>query len=186
MKRSGQFSAAAAAILVAAHSTASADLPPKRQGPNGHVLILAPAGQYRLGSVDARTNPAHTVTLKAFAIAEAETTNAQFAAFVNATGYQSSAEKDDGGMVFHEGMKDWEWEKDAAANWRKPFGEKGPSAGDLPSHPVTQISGADALAYCQWLGGRLPTLDEWEAAARAGAASKYPWGETFDPKLAIF
>jgi formylglycine-generating enzyme len=160
------------------------DPPLKRQGPNDHVLIVVPAGEYKLGAADTRTNPVHKAALKTIAIAEAETTNAQFAAFVKATAYQTSAEKDGGGMVFHEGMKDWEWEKDAAANWRKPFGEKGPSASDLPTHPVTQISGRDALEYCQWLGARLPTLDEWEAAARAGAATKYPWGDTFDPKRA--
>lgn len=177
------FRLSAAAVLTMVAGAGATDPPPKRQGPNEHVLVVAPAGEYQLGAAGVRTNPEHTAVLKAFAIAEAETTNAQFAAFVKATNYKSSAEKD-GGMVFQEGMKDWKWEKDASANWRRPFGEKGPKAEDQPAHPVTQISGADAASYCEWIGGRLPLLDEWEAAARGGAETKYPWGEDFDPKLA--
>lgn len=50
----------------------------------------------------------------------------------------------------------------------------------LANHPVTQISGADAAAYCKWIGGRLPTTDEWEVAARAGSLTRWPWGDNFD------
>jgi sulfatase modifying factor 1 len=182
MKRCAQI--IARLLLLSVSQSASAGEPPQKlQGPNGHQLILVPAGKYALGAADSLRNPPHESELKAFAIAEAETTNAQFAAFVKATHYKTSAEKE-GGMVFQEGMDDWKWEKDPAANWRKPFGEKGPSAADQPNYPVTQISGTDAVAYCKWLGARLPTLDEWEAAARAGAKTKYPWGEAYDPKRA--
>lgn len=175
----------ACAVFLAAFGTVRAgDPPPQRRGPNGHMLILAPAGEYKLGTKDSRTNSEHTAALTAFAIAQCETTNAQFAAFVKATAYQTSAEKNGGGMVFHEGMKDWEWKKDSTANWRRPFGDKRLSVDDLPSHPVTQISGVDALEYCKWLGARLPSLDEWEAAARSGATTKYPWGDSFDSKRA--
>lgn len=179
------FPFAVPAFMAACVSVASAadPSPPRHQGPNTHILVMVPAGEYHLGAEETRTNPPHTVTLKSFAIAETETTNAQFAAFIKATGYKTNADKE-GGMVFQEGMKDWEWKKDPAASWRHPFGEKAPSADDHPAHPVTQISGADALAYCKWLGARLPTLDEWEAAARAGAKTKYPWGPDYDPKRA--
>jgi formylglycine-generating enzyme len=171
------------AVLVLAGVALAGDPPPTLQAPNAHVLILVPTGKYSLGAAGSQRNQPHETELKAYAIAEAETTNAQFAAFIEATKYKTSAEKD-GGMVFQEGMADWKWEKDSAANWRKPFGDKGPSATEQPNHPVTQISGADAAAYCKWLGARLPTLDEWEVAARAGAKTKYPWGDTFDPTRA--
>jgi formylglycine-generating enzyme required for sulfatase activity len=50
----------------------------------------------------------------------------------------------------------------------------------LADHPATDVTYADAAAYCAWAGGRLPTGDEWEAAARGADARPWPWGETFD------
>lgn len=81
-------------------------------------------------------------------------------------------------MTFREGLPDWEWLSTPGAHWRHPFG--GESAAP-PDHPVTQISAADALAYCAWAGLRLPTLVEWEVAARAGSDARYPWGDELAP-----
>ena len=59
---------------------------------------------------------------------------------------------------------------------------------ELADHPATGLSLAGAEAFCAWasdaLGSpvRLPTGDEWEAAARGADARPYPWGETFDPE----
>jgi formylglycine-generating enzyme required for sulfatase activity len=59
----------------------------------------------------------------------------------------------------------------------------------LADHPVTDVSLDDALAFCRWatkeLGRsvRLPTSDEWEAAARGTDARTWPWGDVFDPDL---
>jgi toxoflavin biosynthesis protein ToxD len=58
----------------------------------------------------------------------------------------------------------------------------------LADHPATGLSRADAEAFCAWaseeLGQpvRLPTGDEWEAAARGTDGRPYPWGGTFDPE----
>ena len=143
-------------------------------------LVLIKAGDYQVGEKRHGLNPLRTVRVEAFRIADAETTNRQFAKFVEATGYKTDAEKRGFGMVFREGMGEWKWDECTGAHWRLPFGPDGRKAADLPDHPVTQISGADARAYCKWAGGRLPTLVEWEVAARAGSKDKFPWGAELD------
>jgi formylglycine-generating enzyme len=153
-------------------------------GPNHHRLIPIPSGTYRVGVTNNERNPLRHVRLKAFRISDAETTNEQFARFVEATGYVTDAEKRGYGLVATEGMLDWAWDELPEASWRRPMGSRGPGVGALTNHPVTQISGADAEAYCRWVGGRLPTLDEWEVAARAGAVTRWPWGDTFDAQRA--
>jgi formylglycine-generating enzyme required for sulfatase activity len=52
----------------------------------------------------------------------------------------------------------------------------------LADHPATDVTYDAAAAYCAWAGGRLPTGDEWEAAARGDDARAWPWGPTFDPE----
>jgi formylglycine-generating enzyme required for sulfatase activity len=56
------------------------------------------------------------------------------------------------------------------------------AAPQLADHPATELTFDDALAFCAWAGARLPTGDEWEAAARGADARPWPWGETFDPE----
>jgi formylglycine-generating enzyme required for sulfatase activity len=52
----------------------------------------------------------------------------------------------------------------------------------LAEHPATDVTYEDAAAFCAWAGGRLPTGDEWEAAARGADGRAWPWGEVFDPE----
>src|SRR6185503_7362257 len=76
-------------------------------GPNGHRLVSIPAGTYRVGVPGHFRNPRRTVRLQGYDIADAETTNEEFARFVEATGYVTDAEKIGYSLVAREGMVDW-------------------------------------------------------------------------------
>lgn len=159
--------------------------PPIREGPNGHWLVSVPAGGYRVGGPGHPGNPPRTVQLKNYLIADTETTNAQFAAFLKASAYKTDAERRGSAHIFHYGAPEWKWIDTKGACWRFPHGPSGLDAvRDLPQHPVTCVSAADAMAYAAWAGGRLPTQAEWETAARAGSRDRFPWGSDFKPALA--
>ncbi|WP_286189882.1 formylglycine-generating enzyme family protein [Labrenzia sp. R4_2] len=147
--------------------------------------------------------PVRQVTLRPYSIQKTEVTNAEFAAFVEATGYVTTAEKDldpadypdlppdllkAGSMVFAQpkeavALNDinlW-WRYVPGAQWRHPRGPESSIEG-LENHPVVQVSIEDAKAYADWVGGRLPTEAEWEFAARGGLdGAQFSWGEDYDP-----
>ncbi|HEY9256521.1 SUMF1/EgtB/PvdO family nonheme iron enzyme [Chitinophaga sp.] len=142
----------------------------------GEVLI--PKGRYWIGKKQHLLNPRRQVYTDSFYIAACETTNRQFTAFVTATGYVTDAEKRHDALVFVPGLPEFEWHNDSTACWRFPNGITLGGIDQKMDHPVTTISYKDALAYCTWAGVRLPTLEEWEIASRAGAATDYFFGAT--------
>jgi formylglycine-generating enzyme required for sulfatase activity len=183
--------------------------PPK---PAGMVWIAG--GEFTMGSDDDDTvarpdeKPAHRVRVHGFWMDETEVTNAQFRAFVNATGYVTTAERPPalpaevrkpapeflvpGSVVFTmprgpaplDDPSQW-WRWTPGASWRTPGGP-GSTLEGKDDHPVVQVSWDDAVAYAKWAGKRLPTEAEWEFAARGGLErTRFLWGdEPISPKRA--
>ena len=119
--------------------------------------------------------PPVTVEVRGFWIDQSEVTNAEFAAFVRATGYVTEAESQPrekggpGSAVFGAGGNPG-WTYVADADWRHPYGP-GSSISGLDHHPVIHVTFTDAQAYASWKGRTLPTEAQFEHAARSGGGA---------------
>ena len=134
--------------------------------PREAVLRPIPAGETQIGEDTGPPDeaPAFREDVPAFLLDANEVTVAQFAAFVEETGYRTDAERAGEGAVFD--VRFGAWTSIEGAHWRRPQGPSGPEASR--DHPVTQVSWRDADAFCRAYGARLPTELEWERAARLG------------------
>ncbi|MEZ5973530.1 MAG: formylglycine-generating enzyme family protein [Planctomycetota bacterium] len=169
-------------------------------------MVWVEGGWLQMGSdrIEAlpEERPSHAVKVSGFWIDRTEVTNAQFAAFVEATGYRTTAELpvpaevftsqlepgapppsaedlQPGSTVFvfptQEEVGHWEWVH--GADWRHPEGP-GSSIAERMDHPVVQVSCQDAEAYARWADKQLPSEAQWEWAARGGLLdAPYSWGE---------
>ncbi|MBO0825574.1 MAG: formylglycine-generating enzyme family protein [Actinobacteria bacterium] len=138
--------------------------------------------------------PVHPVRITGFELAPAPVTNREFAAFTEATGYQTDAERFRSSAVFRLAVQapgsdilgaaagaGW-WLNVLGADWSHPAGRQSHWQ-DVPDHPVVHISWFDAIRYCRWSGTRLPTEAEWEYAARAGHdGRRFSWGDELEPE----
>ncbi len=161
-------------------------------------MVRVPAGAFSMGSNDRWAypddgeSPVHTVEVSSFQIDATAVANAEFAEFIDATGYVTDAERYGWSFVFGGLLPDdfpptsgvvsapW-WRQVFGADWSHP---EGPGTGvtDRLHHPVVHVSWRDADAFCQWAGKRLPTEAEWEYAARGGLdGAVFPWGDELEP-----
>jgi sulfatase modifying factor 1 len=173
-------------------------------------MVWIPGGTFSMGADNAQAMPdeypKHTVTVSGFWMDRTEVTNAQFAAFVNATGYRTTAErkpdweelkqqlppgtaKPDASLLVAASLvfsppdhpvplNDYSqwWAWKKGACWQHPHGP-GSTWKGKENYPVVHISWYDARAYCKWAHKQLPTEAEWEFAARGGLKNNiYPWG----------
>ncbi len=156
-------------------------------------MTAIPGGVYRLGSDDhyPEERPARLAEVGDFLIDRFPVTNRDFARFVAATGHVTVAERADpaGSAVFAmtpgpvdlRDPSQW-WRFVAGACWRAPQGP-GSTIDGLGDLPVVHVAVADAQAFADWAGKRLPTEAEWEAAAGGGGwSTAYPWGDRLMPE----
>lgn len=137
-------------------------IPPLTIGPGTADEILMPAGNFQMGCdvtnpaeiCDPSEQPAHTVSLAAYAIDKYEVTNARYKACMDAAGCTAPQSVN-------------------SATHAPYFGD--PAYAD---YPVIRVNWTQADAFCRWEGKRLPSEAEWERAARGASDTRtYPWGD---------
>jgi len=145
--------------------------------------VVIPAGSFLMGSIAKEQGrvenegPQHRVTFRhGFALGRNEVTVAEFRAFVDATGFKTTAEHSRHSTVY-DPTSGRLLEKEGVY-WEMDYEGKPARGGD----PVLHVSFKDAQAYVNWLASgtgksyRLPSEAEFEYALRAGSNTRFWWG----------
>lgn len=183
----------------AAAPVSARSAPPEGVDEAYRARVELPGGAFRMGNEDRDANlgdgegPVREVEVAPFAVDAYAVTNARFAAFVEATGHRTEAELFGWSYVFAKFLParlrkvsprpdatPW-WCGVEGARWDVP---EGPGSGleGRWHHPVVHVGWRDACAFSAWDGGRLPSEEEWEYAARGGLdQARYAWGDELLP-----
>ncbi len=161
---------------------------PLASGGLGPGMVVIPAGEFQMGSSRSEADhqssetPRHRVRFaRGFAMARTETTVAQFRAFINATQYRTTAQREGHSMVYDE--RGGALVQRRRVSWKDDYAGR-PADDDMP---VLHVSWEDAQAYASWLAQetgmpyRLPSEAEFEYVLRAGSTTAYPWGDGSPP-----
>jgi iron(II)-dependent oxidoreductase len=160
--------------------------PPRAEDAGLPREVLVPGGEFTMGTdtepwaLD-NERPAHAVHLDSFWIDTTPVTNAGYAEFIEAGGYDDSRWWSPEGWA-HRVTADLTapefWFRDGERWLRRRLGVVEPVPLD---EPVQHVCFHEADAYARWAGRRLPTEAEWEKAARwdpaTGRSRRYPWGD---------
>jgi len=116
--------------------------------------------------------PVHTNHTGNYYIGKYEITNAQYAEFMAAGGYDNPSYWTTAG---------WNWKTDKNITAPNGWNEGEYPIGDAyPDYPVAGVSQYEAYAFANWFGGRLPHEAEWEKSGRGTDARLYTYGNTYD------
>lgn len=138
-------------------------------------MIVIPGGSYLRGSNEGARDemPRHAVMLPSFALDIHPVTNEQFMRFLQAMGGEKDSNNND---IIR--LRDARVKRSAG----KLLIESG-----YAKHPVAGVTWYGAIAYAKWVGKRLPTEAEWEAAASGGQDQMlYPTGHEIERSAANF
>ncbi len=128
----------------------------RREPKSMEEYLFIPGGTFRLGCEVRDTacfdneKPGRSATVEAFWLGKTEVTQGAYARCVTAGACQPASDDPPDQCTWHRA--------------------------DKTSHPINCLEWTSANAYCTWIGGRLPTVEEWEFAAKSGESRVYPWG----------